>query len=290
MHAGARSSSRYSLLGSPFAVGFKYRRRFPDLMGPEVVHPDGHPLRSLTLPVAALVAGVVIATWLVTWSTAELAMDLMAIPASPADVSRLGLFFVLMVAMMVAMMLPSALPMILAFRGLTRLENGVPSKPADDLGTVLFIAPYFLVWGAFGAIALLGLVAIGAMGAMAGSATYLPAAVLIAAGAWQFTRTKEVCVSHCQSPMGFVMHHWRSGRAGAVRMGLRHSVYCIGCCWLYMLVLFIVGSMSLVWMGGLALVILVEKVGTVQMLVSRAIGVLLVALGAVVAIRAALMG
>lgn len=247
-------------------------------------------LRGVTAPMAVLVAIVVGVAWYATWSTTDITMMFIGPSLTSADPTALVLFLALLTVMMVAMMLPSALPMILAFRGLTRLENGVPSKSADDLGTVLFIAPYFLVWGAFGAIALLGLVGIGAMGAMAGSATYLSAAVLIAGGAWQFTRTKEVCVSHCQSPMGFVMHHWRSGRAGAVRMGLRHSVYCVGCCWLYMLVLFIAGSMSLVWMGGLALMILVEKVGTRQMLVSRAIGVLLVALGAVVAIRTTLVG
>lgn len=253
-----------------------------------VTHPEGNPLRALTVPIVVLVAAIVAATWLVTWSTQDLTMDLMAVPASPAEAPRVGLFFLLMVVMMVAMMLPSALPMILAYRGLTRLEHGVPSKPADDVGTTLFVAPYFLVWGAFGVLALLGLLAIGTMGV--GPVAFLPAAILVAAGAWQFTRTKEVCVSQCQSPMGFVMHHWRSGRTGAARMGLRHAAYCIGCCWLYMLVLFVAGAMSLVWMGGLALVILVEKVGTRQLLVSRAIGVLLVALGALVAARTALAG
>ncbi|HEV8594735.1 MAG TPA: DUF2182 domain-containing protein [Thermoplasmata archaeon] len=245
----------------------------------------GNPLRALTLPMAALVTAVVAASWFVTWSTASLSNELLMVPASTTEVARLTIFFLLMIVMMVAMMLPSALPMILSYRGLTRLENGIPSKPADDLGTVLFVAPYFLVWGAFGVLALFGLVVAGAMGSMVGPAAYLPAAVLIAAGAWQFTRTKEVCVTHCQSPMGFVMHHWRAGRGGAVRMGLRHSVYCVGCCWLFMIVLFVAGAMSLLWMGALAVVIFVEKVEARRMLASRVIGVLLVALGAFVAVR-----
>src|SRR2546425_925023 len=81
-------------------------------------------------------------------------------------------------------------------------------------------------------------------------------------------------------PMSFVLHHWRSGRSGAVRMGFRHSMYCIGCCWLFMLVLFISGSMSLLWMGGLSVVIFAEKLGVRTIMFSRVIGVLLVALGA----------
>src|SRR3989442_654187 len=92
-------------------------------------------------------------------------------------------------------------------------------------------------------------------GAMTGPLAFASAVTLVAAGLWQVTRTKEVCLTHCTSPMSFVLHHWRSGRSGAVRMGFRHSMYCIGCCWLFMLVLFVSGSMSLLWMGGLSVLI-----------------------------------
>src|SRR2546422_1068168 len=156
---------------------------------------------------------------------------------------------------------------------------GRATKPADDAATALFIAPYFLVWGAFGVAALLALSALGLMGAMTGPLAFASAGTLVAAGLWQVTRTKEVCLTHCTSPMSFVLHHWRSGRAGAVRMGFRHSLYCIGCCWLFMLVLFISGSMSLVWIGGLSVVIFTEQLGVRQDLFARAIGVVLVALG-----------
>jgi len=86
--------------------------------------------------------------------------------------------------------------------------------------------------------------------------------------------------------MSFVLHHWRSGRIGAIRMGFRHSLYCIGCCWLFMLVLFISGSMSLLWMGGLSVVIFAERLGVRTILFSRVIGVLLVALGALAGVGA----
>src|SRR3989442_1434429 len=89
--------------------------------------------------------------------------------------------------------------------------------------------------------------AAGLLGPFAGLFVFASAVTLVTAGVWQGRRTKEVCLTRCTSPMSFVMHHWRSGRIGAIQMGFRHSLYCIGCCWLFMLVLFISGSMSLVW-------------------------------------------
>ena len=242
-------------------------------------------LRRLTVPVAIAVVAVVALAWYVTWASSDL-MNHLTAPTSVGS-TNLALFFALIVVMMVAMMLPSALPMVLAYHGLTRLEGGRPVKPADAVATVAFLIPNFVVWGSFGVAALLGLMALGLMGSMlVGPALLIPAATLVAAGAWQVTRTKEVCLSHCTSPMSFVLHHWRSGRIGAMRMGFRHSVYCIGCCWLFMLVLFISGSMSLLWMGGLSVVIFAEKLGVRTLLFVRVIGVLLVALGALAAFGA----
>lgn len=241
-------------------------------------------LRRLTVPVAVAVAAVVALAWYVTWTSSDFMMAML----NPGMVGStdLPLFFALMVVMMVAMMLPSALPMVLAYYGLTRLEGGRPVKPADTLATAAFVVPYFLVWGAFGVAALLVLMALGVLGPWTGVYVLIPAAALLAAGAWQVTRTKEVCLAHCTSPTMFVLHHWRSGHLGAMRMGLRHASHCIGCCWLFMLVLFVAGSMSLVWMGGLSLVIFAEKLGLRQIVLSRGIGVLLVLLGGLIAVQA----
>jgi len=245
-------------------------------------------LRGLSAPFAGLVAVVVVAAWFVVWATSDMMMALMGVPIFPPRLLDLALFFALLVVMMVAMMLPSALPMMIAFRGLTRLDAGRPVRPADDIASTLFVIPYFLVWGCFAVVALLGLVGLGFVGTMAGPVgrflAFVPGITLLVAGAWQVTRTKEVCLSHCASPMGFVMRHWRSGRLGAFRMGLRHSMYCIGCCWLFMIVLFVAGAMSLAWMGGVSLMIFVEKLGVRPLLVSRAIGVLLIALGSLAAV------
>src|SRR5437870_8318301 len=233
-------------------------------------------LRHLTVSVATAVALAVGAAWYATWTSGDVLMALTA--PSLCRSTDLVLFFALLVVMMVAMMWPSALPMIVAYRGMTRLEAGRPTRPADDAATALVIAPYFFVWGGFGVAALLALSAFGLLGSMTGPLAFASAVTLVAAGLWQVTRTKEVCLTHCTSPMSFVLHHWRSGRSGAVRMGFRHSMYCIGCCWLFMLVLFVSGSMSLLWMGGLSVVIFAEKLGVRQDLFARAIGFVLVAL------------
>jgi predicted metal-binding membrane protein len=240
-------------------------------------------LRRLTIPVAVLVVAVVAVAWYVTWASSGLTMMLMA-PSSIGTTDG-AVFFSLIVAMMVAMMLPSALPMAVAYYGISRLEQGRPTKPADLLGTIAFLLPYFAVWGFFGVVALWGLMALGLVGSMLmGPALLLSAGTLITAGLWQVTRTKEACLAQCVSPMGFMLRHWRRGRLGAMEMGLRHSLYCIGCCWLFMLVLFISGAMSLLWMGGISVAIFAEKLGWRTRFFSRVIGIILVVLGAIVAI------
>ncbi len=235
-------------------------------------------LRKLTWPVAALVVLAVAGSWYVTWISSGLTMGVRMAPtmAAPTD---LLLVFVLLVVMMVAMMLPSALPMVVTYHDLSRLDHGEPTRPADRVGTGVFASAYFVVWGLFSLAAFFALSALGILGPWTGLLALLPAAVLLAAGAWQVTRTKEACLAHCQSPFGFVMQHWRSGWRGAWRMGARHALYCIGCCWLFMLVLFVTGAMSLVWMGAISIAIFVEKVGWRPVLVSRGIGALMVVAG-----------
>src|SRR5438309_88971 len=119
-------------------------------------------LRRITIPVAAAVAVIVGAAWYATWTSADFLMALVA--PSTITSTDLALFFALLLVMMVAMMLPSALPMILAYRGLTRLEAGRIVRPADALGTFAFVGAYFLVWGAFGVAALFALMALGIFG------------------------------------------------------------------------------------------------------------------------------
>lgn len=240
--------------------------------------------RQLAAPMGLVVTLIVVASWYVTWSTSDSLMALMAMPSAPIGPVQLGLFFALITVMMIAMMLPSTLPMMIAFHSMTRIKSGPVRRggSVDARPTVAFVAPYFLLWGAFGVVALLGLMTLGLMGPLRGPIALVPGVTLLAAGAYQVTRVKEACLRHCQSPLSFVMNHWRAGRIGALRMGLAHASYCIGCCWLLMIALFVVGSMSLLWMGALSVVIFGEKVGFGRLTFSRAVGALLTLLGGVV--------
>jgi predicted metal-binding membrane protein len=109
---------------------------------------------------------------------------------------------------------------------------------------------------------------------------WLAGAILIAAGVYQLTPWKARCLTHCRSPLGFLLSHWRDGLAGAFRMGFGHGVYCFGCCWALMAVLFAVGVMNLAWVAALTILVFVEKVGPLGARMARLTGVALVVLGA----------
>lgn len=163
--------------------------------------------------------------------------------------------------MMAAMMLPSAAPLILLFAAVQRkqLEASGPFVPTGFL-----VAGYLAVWAAFSTVATLvqwGLdrSALLTM-SMSMASRMLGATLLICAGLYQFTPVKGACLRHCRSPLAFVAAHWRPGSGGALRMGLTHGVFCLGCCWVLMGLLFFGGVMNLLWIGGLALYVLLEKV------------------------------
>jgi predicted metal-binding membrane protein len=126
------------------------------------------------------------------------------------------------------------------------------------------VGGYLAVWAAFGVVATglqwgLDRSALLTM-SMSVASRVLGATLLIVAGLYQFTPVKGACLRHCRSPLTFVTTHWRPGSAGAFRMGLVHGVFCLGCCWVLMGLLFFAGVMHLLWIGGLALYVLVEKV------------------------------
>ncbi len=173
--------------------------------------------------------------------------------------------------MMVAMMLPSAAPMLLLFARVHR-RNG--DDPSAWVAPALFAAGYLLVWGAF-SVAATGLQwALETLRLMSPmletTPRWLGAALLLAAGIWQLTPLKARCLGHCRSPLGFLTGHWRAGRTGALRMGLAHGLYCLGCCWFLMALLFFGGVMNLYWIAGLSVFVLLEKV----LPIGRALGLL----------------
>ena len=174
-----------------------------------------------------------------------------------------GLFLVMFLMwwiMMIAMMLPSAAPMILLFATVNRRQRVLD---APYVPTSVFASGYLAAWAGFSLLATVlqwlldrsGLMTM----AMASASDWLGAALLIAAGLYQLTPLKHACLEHCRSPFAFISQHWRTGTAGAFRMGLWHGTYCVACCWAVMGLLFYAGVMNFAWIAGLAVFVLVEK-------------------------------
>ncbi len=207
----------------------------------------------------------------------------MAMPQMQAwSVVDLALLFVMWAVMMVAMMVPSASPVILMMAAANRKR-----RERDDplVSTGLFLAGYLLAWTAFSAVATAaqwGLHAAALLSpAMVDTSPVLGGLLLISAGLFQFTSLKRACLSHCRSPLGFIMGHWRDGPLGALRMGLEHGLYCVGCCWILMALLFVAGVMNLVWVAAISLFVLAEKVLPCGESVGRIGGTVLLVTGVV---------
>ncbi len=207
--------------------------------------------------------------------------------------------FAMWAVMMVAMMLPSAAPITLLVAGIARRRAapeglqpaGSSRGGASGAGTALFVLGYLAVWLVFAAVATLlqwGLDEAGLLSdTMALANRVLAAAVLIAAGIYQWTPLKEACLRHCRSPLAFLLFHWREGGLGALTSGLGQGAYCLGCCWMLMALLFVGGIMSLAWIAAIALLVLIEKTLPWGGWMGRITGVVLVAWGAVALAMAA---
>ncbi len=213
----------------------------------------------------------------------------MAMAGMAAEGWSLGAFTAFLVAwavMMAAMMFPAAAPMLLLVR---RVSTQRQAAGNAFVSTWIFAAGYLLVWTAIGALVWV-LVQLGSdlatdLGS-ADRAAWAPIALgatLMIAGIYQFTPLKRVCLRHCQSPLGFVLGHWREGRVGALQMGVRHGAYCLGCCWALFAVLVATGVMSLAWMLLLTLVVFAEKVLPVGRGTSRVVGAVFLVFGILVA-------
>ncbi len=186
----------------------------------------------------------------------DMAMDM----ASPTMGMAASAFLVMWAVMMVAMMFPTAAPMVLAFH---RIQSGKRERGEAFVSTWMFVAGYTVVWVAAGILAYLGAVAAekaaARVGLSAAAAARIGGGLLIAAGIYQLTPLKNVCLSKCRSPIGFIMTAWREGAWGALRMGAVHGGTCIGCCWLLMVILFPLGIMNLATMALVTLVVFAEK-------------------------------
>ena len=196
------------------------------------------------------------------------------------DLGSLGWYLGVWVTMMAGMMLPSVAPVALLFARVTaerarRKQSFVP--------VWVFVVGYLVVWTA------LGLVAYGLYRAVAASAgdllawdrggPYVAGGAVAVAGLYELTPLKQACLRHCRTPLHFLLHGWRRGWAGAVRMGAEHGAFCMGCCWALMLALFALGLMSLFWMAALAGVIFLEKIAPGGERLTKVVAIAFVALG-----------
>jgi predicted metal-binding membrane protein len=168
--------------------------------------------------------------------------------------------FLMWAEMMVAMMIPSAAPTILIFAAVSRRRN---ESARSYVSAGVFLAGYLAVWTLFSAIvavlqwwlhshALLSPM-------MESTQPWFGGALLVLGGAFQFTRWKRACLARCRSPLDFLMTHWREGSLGAFGMGWQHGLYCTGCCWVLMTLLFVAGVMNMAWVAAITVLVLLEK-------------------------------
>jgi len=197
------------------------------------------------------------------------------------DPGSLGFYVVSWVVMMAAMMFPSIAPMGLTFGFVQRRRR---DRGAVDrvVSSWVFVAGYLLTWTAFGLAAYGLYVGVRSLSIPELSwhrgGPYLAGGVLLAAAIYQLTPVKDACLSRCRAPLDFVLTHWHEGPSGALRMGVVHGAWCVGCCWGLMAALFALGVMSVPWMVAIAGLIALEKLLPRKELANRLVATTLVAL------------
>jgi predicted metal-binding membrane protein len=235
------------------------------------------PLRSLNpIGITVLILAAAFVAWIVTIDRMQ-GMD-----AGPGtDLGGLGWYLGIWVTMMAAMMLPSVAPMVLIFTRVSRERRR--QGRATFVPTWVFLAGYLSAWVAYGLVAygVFRLVTSLDDGFLAWDegGPYVAGGAVAAAGLYQLTPLKDLCLRHCRGPMHFLLHGWREGRTGALRMGAEHGLYCVGCCWGLMVILFVLGIMSLFWMAAVAAIIFAEKVLPYGLRLSRVFALAFIAFG-----------
>jgi predicted metal-binding membrane protein len=234
------------------------------------------------LVVATALTAVIAMSWAYLLAGAGIGMTGMAMmtPVVWTPAYAILMFFMWWI-MMVAMMLPSAAPMILLFTTINRKqrETGHPF-----VATSVFAVGYLAAWAGFSLVAVILQWALQRTGILSpmldGSTVIFGGVLLLAAGVYQLTPIKHACLRHCRSPLAFLSSHWRPDARGALRMGLVHGAFCVGCCWFLMGLLFFGGVMNLYWIAGLALFVLFEKSVAAGHWLGYASGVVLLVWGA----------
>jgi predicted metal-binding membrane protein len=215
--------------------------------------------------------------------------DMSVAPGSNApsswSVSTAALMVVMWWVMMIAMMSPSAAPTILLYARVHRHSAAQWQLVEGAAPTGAFLAGYLAVWLSFAVVATgvhallewTGLVSPRLMGSQS---RWLSGSLLVAAGVYELSPLKRMCLAHCRAPSDFLSRHWRPGAIGAFRLGAGHGAFCVGCCWILMALLFVGGVMNPIWIAALAVLVLAEKVAPGGVWIGRGVGLALIAWGA----------
>lgn len=214
-------------------------------------------------------------------------MDSMPSMATTWDAGTWALVIGMWWTMMIAMMIPSAAPAILLYARVHRHAHAQGQVQATHAPIGAFVAGYFLMWLAFSIVATAlqhvlqnaGFVSAMSMGSQV---RWASGTTLIVAGIYQLSPLKNACLSHCRAPAAFLSRYWRPGASGALRLGVVHGAWCLGCCWMLMALLFVGGVMNLAWIAALSVLVLAEKVLAAGPWVGRLAGIALVAWGAAI--------
>jgi predicted metal-binding membrane protein len=240
----------------------------------------------------ALIAGQpgraigILAVTVITWAfLAWIAVDMghpfaqLTMPASSSWTAfNVLAIWSMWAVMMAAMMLPSALPMVLSF-------VNIGERSGETARGRSFVVAYLTVWFVFSAGATGAQWALQLMGwvnpMLVSTSSLLTGALLLIAGIYQFSRLKRMCLSRCRTPLGFLLGEWRPGVYGAFVMGARHGLFCVGCCWALMALLFVGGVMNLAWVAALSIAVALEKLLPRGERLGRTLGIVLMALGGI---------
>jgi predicted metal-binding membrane protein len=221
----------------------------------------------------ALLVGLAGLCW---WSTVDRMRGMNGGPG--ANLGTLGWFVGVWVVMMAAMMFPSVFPTVALYARMTQRTS--PARP------LVFTSGYLLIWTAVGVFAFaLARVADAVLGGQLvwdRGGRWAAGATLVLAAVYELTPLKDVCLGKCRSPLGFLLGSWRDGITGALRLGVSHGAWCVGCCWALMAALFALGIMSLTWMASIAAMVALEKLIPSQRVATLAVTAILLALAVLV--------
>ena len=234
--------------------------------------------------ILAMLIAIAAAAWsLLVWQQMGMDADMRMDMGSLTMGMKAPLFLGVWMIMMIAMMFPTAAPMILTFH---QVQAGKQGRGETFVSSWVFVAGYMLVWGVMGVVAFAGAAGAemlaGRAGLSSATAARIGGALLMLGGAYQLSPLKDLCLAKCRTPIGFILTSWRDGYGGAVRMGLEHGLFCLGCCWLLFLALFPLGIMNVAAMAVVTLLIFAEKTFPAGEAIAKVSGVALLLYGAAV--------